>query len=256
MEEENLILAKSGSRATITINRPNKLNAFDKPTILKMTALLNELEHDVSVRSVVITGAGDRSFCAGTDINYLSSIKTKEEADSFIDSVQEIGFIIEKMDKVVIAAINGYCMGLGNEIAMSCDIRIAIKEAKFSQPEIRLGVLPGAGGTQRLTQIIGIAKAKEMIFTGDAITAGEALSLGLVNYVVEKDGLNAKVDEIIGRINQNSFNAVKNIKRSINEGFQLKGYKLEKEMFAACFVHPDRKEGIDAFLSKRKPNFE
>jgi enoyl-CoA hydratase len=256
MDEENILMSKTGSKVVITVNRPGKLNAFDKPTIDKMSLLLNELGKDDSVRSIVISGAGGKAFCAGTDINYLNGLKSKQEAETFIDSVQGLGFLIESIDKVVIAAIDGYCFGLGNEIAMACDIRVATSTSLFGQPEIKIGVIPGAGGTQRLTQLIGVSKSKELIFTGESIGADEALRLGLVNYVVGKAELESKVDELIGKISANSFNSVKASKRVVNESFHPTGYKIEKQLFVECFEHPDRKEGMDAFLQKRKPNFK
>ncbi len=256
MAEENLVITKSGSKAVITINRPAKLNAFDKETIGSMAMALKDLGSDDSIRVIIITGAGGKSFCAGTDISYLNSLAGGGEARAFINAVQGIGFAIESLQKVVIAAIDGYCFGLGNEIAMSCDLRIATRDSLFGQPEIKIGVIPGAGGTQRLTQLIGATKSKELIFTGGSIKADEALSLGLLNYVVEKQDLQNKVDEITAAICGNSFNAVKNAKKTINESFKLGGYDIEKEMFMECFEHPDRKEGMDAFLSKRKPNFK
>jgi enoyl-CoA hydratase len=256
MAEENVIVTKNGSNAVVTINRPSKLNAFDKQTIDLMTRALSALGDDASVRSIIITGAGGKAFCAGTDINYLNGLNGMAEADAFIEAVQGIGFLIESLDKVVIAAIDGYCFGLGNEIAMACDLRIATRGSMFGQPEIKIGVIPGAGGTQRLTQLVGVTKSKEMVFTGDSISADEALALGLLNYVVEKPALQGKVDEIVAKISQNSFNAVKSAKMVINGSFKPTGYALEKDTFLRCFDHPDRKEGMDAFLGKRKPAFK
>ena len=252
----DILLSKYGKALTLTLNRPERLNVLDNKLIEELIDLIKSYENDENIRVIVLRGAGGKAFCAGTDINYLNGLKSKQEAETFIDSVQGLGFLIESIDKVVIAAIDGYCFGLGNEIAMACDIRVATSTSLFGQPEIKIGVIPGAGGTQRLTQLIGVSKSKELIFTGESIGADEALRLGLVNYVVGKAELESKVDELIGKISANSFNSVKASKRVVNESFHPTGYKIEKQLFVECFEHPDRKEGMDAFLQKRKPNFK
>ncbi len=255
MKQSNPAVSKEGKTAIVTLNRPDKLNALDFETLKSFYHTIKKIEHDQDVRCLIITGAGDKAFCAGVDLKDLNSLKDDKDVRKFVDMVHHICFELEKMDKPVIAAVNGYCLGGGCEVAMSCDIRIASDDAMFSQPEVKVGIIPGAGGTQRLPMLVGLAKAKEMIFTGEMINADEALCIGLVNKVVIKEDLLKEAKILASKINGNSHNAVKLVKRVLNGSFKATGYTLERSAFVRCFHHPDQKEGMDAFLKKRKPRF-
>ena len=256
MGYENTIVEKENNMAIVTLNRPEKLNVMDFETVKKLTEVFKDLEKDNSVRSVIITGSGDKAFCAGVDLNDLNKLKGEKEINKFVDMVHGLCFSIENLNKPVIAAVNGYCLGGGCELAMSCDIRIASPDARFSQPEVKVGIIPGAGGTQRLPLLIGVARAKEMIFSGEMIGADDAFRVGLVNRVIDKENLLDEAKNLANKINENSHNAVRLAKSVLNKSFKAPGYNLEKEAFAECFNHPDQKEGIGAFLNKKKPKFK
>ncbi len=251
------VLSKTeGTMLELTLNRPSKLNVLDKHMIEDLITQIEGLKGNDAVRSVVITGAGGKAFCSGVDIKYLSGLGTEKERVAFSELADRLFLMLESIDAPVIAAIDGYCLGGGLELAMACDIRIATDDSIFGLPETKLGIIPGGGGTQRFPYIAGLSKGRELLFTSDAVKASEALALGLLNYVVEKPALQGKVDEIVAKISQNSFNAVKSAKMVINGSFKPTGYALEKDTFLRCFDHPDRKEGMDAFLGKRKPAFK
>jgi len=270
--------------AIIKINRPEALNALNTDVIFELSRTIDIIGVDDDIKAVIITGAGERSFCAGADISYMVSI-TPIMAEKYASSAQEVLNKIEKLEKPVIAAINGFALGGGCELAMVCDIRIASSNAKLGQPEVTIGIPPGWGGTQRLLRIVGPSKAKEMIFTGKMISAEEAEQIGLVNKVIalgqddilppsapegdsvkEKERsnqigkiLNKKLMEecisLARQITTNSFTAVKTSKMLINRGMDTDiatGLRLEIYGWALCFAHEDRQKMMSAFLNKGK----
>lgn len=260
---------RSDGIAVITINRPEVLNSMNVDVISELYSAIDTISTDESVKVAIITGKGERSFCAGADIRYVVNINPIE-AERYASSVHAMLNKIENLEKPVIAAINGYALGGGCEIALACDIRIASVNAKIGQTEVKIGIPPGWGGTQRMLRVLGPAKAKELIFTGEMITADEALRIGLVNKVVslntteaeEEDALkllNKKLmDECIklGReITKNGYNAVKVSKMLINMGMDSDlgtGLRLEICGWALCFAHEDRKTMMSAFLNRVK----
>jgi 3-hydroxypropionyl-coenzyme A dehydratase len=277
-------LEPQGEIAIIRINRPEALNAMNVDVISELSHIVDLVGNDDAIKVVIITGAGERSFCAGADIAYMVNIDPIQ-AERYASSAQSVLNKIEKLEKPVIAAINGFALGGGCELAMVCDIRIASSNAKIGQPEVTIGIPPGWGGTQRLVRIVGPAKAKELIFTGKMITAEEAAAIGLVNKVVstgtddnlppeapkgdtakEKERtaeiakiLNRKLmDECISlakEIAKNSFGAVRTSKMLINRGIETDietGLRLEIYGWALCFANEDRKRMMSAFLNKGK----
>lgn len=255
MEYQNLEIKIEENIATITLQRPKALNALNQKT-------LSELEHVFSsdlaekVRVVVLTGGG-KAFVAGADIKEMESL-TPKEAREFASNGQRVFEQIENFPVPVIAAVNGYALGGGCELALSCDIRIASDKAKFGQPEVNLGLIPGFGGTQRLPRLVGSGKAKELIYTGNTIGAEEACKIGLVNAVYSNDELLAKSLEMAKTIAKKSPIAVSLCKKAMNMGTNMsiaKGIDLEADLFAEGFSSEDRREGIEAFIQKRKANF-
>lgn len=277
-------LEPQGEVAILRINRPEALNAMNVDVISELSKMIDILAADDSIKAVVITGAGERSFCAGADISYMVNIDPIQ-AERYATSAQDVINRIDRLEKPVIAAVNGFALGGGCELAMACDIRIASSNAKIGQPEVTIGIPPGWGGTQRLMRLIGPAKAKELIFTGKMINADEAYQIGLVNKVIslgpddklprevpkgdpvkEKERaseiakiLNKKLmDECIGlakEIAKNSFVAVKVSKKLINRGMDTDletGLRLEIYGWALCFAHEDRQKMMSAFLNKSK----
>ena len=273
-----------GDIAILRINRPEALNAMNLDVISELSKMIDIIAVDDSIKSVVITGAGERSFCAGADISYMVNIDPMQ-AEKYATSAQEVINKIDRLEKPVIAAVNGFALGGGCELAMACDIRIASSNAKIGQPEVTIGIPPGWGGTQRLMRLVGPAKAKELIFTGKMIMADEAYHIGLVNKVInlgsddkippeapkgdavmEKERaseiakiLNKKLmDESIAlakEIAKNSFVAVKVSKKLINRGMDTDletGLRLEIYGWALCFAHEDRQKMMSAFLNKSK----
>lgn len=258
MEFENIILQKEGRVAQLTVNRPDKLNALNLATRREISAALDQLAQDREVGVLVLTGAGERSFIAGSDLNEFGRMSPLEAYDFMNTLAQRLYTRFEELDSPVIAMINGLCLGAGCELALACDIRIASDNARFGQPEINLGIMPGGGGTQRLTRLVGPAKAKEMIFTGDIIDASEALSIGLVNRVVPEKELRKTVMELAAKIAGRGAFSLKMAKRAINAGQEVgltSGLAYEALAEVACFCSPEREEGMDAFFSKRKPEF-
>ncbi len=257
MNYENLILEKRGPVALVKVNRPDKMNALNVRTREEILAIFKELEQDASVRVVVITGSGEKAFIAGADISEFAG-KSPLETREMMQKSRAFD-AMEDFPKPVIAMINGYALGGGCELAMSCDIRIASARAKFGQPEIKLGIIPGGGGTQRLSRLIGEGKAMELILTGDMIDAEEALRLGLLNYVVAPDQLEAKTMEIANKIAEMSPVALRMAKKSVKNAARLglaAGLEAETDLFILCFTSEDKEEGIRAFLEKRKPAFK
>jgi enoyl-CoA hydratase len=255
MKYKSLLVTTEGSVTIVTLNRPEKLNVIDTDMLEGLDSVMRALEKSKSCRAVIITGSGDKSFCAGADIKYLNSLKNEKDAAAFAEKVHSVFDRIENLEKPVIAAVNGYCLGGGCELAMACDIRIATPNAVFGQPEVKLGIMPGGGGTYRLPALVGIGRAKELILGGDSINADVALEIGLINRIADRTSLVKEATATALKITQNSYNAVKKAKLAINANAKRDG-EVEKKEFASCFSHPDRKEGIGAFIEHRKPEFE
>lgn len=257
MTNESLLLEKEGPLATITFNNPKALNALTVETFKGLEKLLDELENDADVRVLILTGAGEKAFVAGGDIAHLGTLDV-DGAREFALLAQRVIDRIENYSKPVIAAVNGYCLGGGNELAMGCDVRIASDSAKFGQPEVKLGIIPGFAGTQRLARLVGKGRAKEMVFTGEMIDAEQACRIGLVNRVVAKDQLLAETRTLALKMSDKSASAIKFAKEAIDNGLEMefsRGSRYEADLFALCFTTADCKEGIDAFLEKRPAKF-
>jgi enoyl-CoA hydratase len=257
-EYQLMIYEKKGRLATITINRPKVMNALNTQLAGEMRDALSDAEADGAIRVIVITGAGDRAFCAGADIGELAVLGGIEARD-FSLLAQSLTTQIERVRKPVVAKVNGLCLGGGNEVAMSCDFRIASDKASFGQPEINLGIIPGMGGTQRLTRLIGRTKAIEMDMLGEMIPAAEAHRLGLVNKVVPADDLDQAVDELVEKLGSKGPVALGMVKLAVNNGMDMdlnRGLYYEAECFGAACGTEDAKEGTKAFMEKRKPEFK
>lgn len=241
---------------TIIINRPDKLNALNKQTVSEIGLAIKEAKGDKAIYSIVITGEGQKAFVAGADIKEFSGL-TKEQGMELSRIGQDVFQSIEDCPKPIIAAVNGFALGGGCELAMACHLRIASENAWFGQPEVNLGIIPGYGGTQRLTRYIGKGKALELMMTAERINAQQALQLGLVNYVVPAEMLVPKCLEILSIIRTKSPFAVGGVIRAVNAcDCNPNGYKTEYAEFGKCFTSPDIKEGISAFLEKRTPSFK
>ena len=245
-----------GKTLVITLNRPEVLNALNLGLFAELKSVVETFSADEVHLGAIITGAGTKSFAAGADISELSSLDSKG-AEAVSKSGQDIFFLIENCNKPIIAAVNGFALGGGCELAMACHLRVASDNAKFGQPEVNLGLLPGYGGTQRLVQLIGKAKATELLLTADAVRADEALSLGLVNYVVSRDELKDKCFEILNKIYTKSPLAVALTLQAISAGINdnLTGYAVEVHNFGKAITSEDGQEGTKAFLEKRAANF-
>tara|TARA_B110000046_G_scaffold34410_3_gene37271 strand:+ start:968 stop:1744 length:777 start_codon:yes stop_codon:yes gene_type:complete len=253
----NLLIELKGSTQIITINRPDKLNALNKATIQELSETITASGKNDSIKSIVITGSGEKAFVAGADIAEFNTFSTKE-AHKLAKNGQDILFdFVEKSNKPVIAAVNGFALGGGLELAMSCHMRVASSNARVGLPEVSLGIIPGYGGTQRLAQLAGKGKAFELIFTAGMMKADEALNCGLVNHVVEQNELMNKCLEICEKMSKNSSVAIAAAIRAANSGYTdgENGFKTEINEFANCFATGDFKEGTEAFLEKRKANF-
>jgi enoyl-CoA hydratase len=257
MAYENLLLEKEGALAILYVNRPKALNALNKDTLLEMKDAITSIKNDPEIDVVIVTGAGGKSFVAGADIAFMQSL-TAVEAREFGALGQEVFRMIEAMEKPSIAAVNGFALGGGCELAMCCDFRIASSKAKFGQPEVGLGITPGFGGTQRLPRLVGSGMARQMLYTADIIDASEALRIGLVNNVVAPEELMDVVKGIAGRIISKGKLAVRFSKAAANEGLQTdidRAMTIEADLFGLCFSTEDQKEGMGAFIEKRSPKF-
>jgi enoyl-CoA hydratase len=253
----NVQYEKKGPIAYVTVNRPKVLNALNTPTWTDLKAAFEDVKADASVRGVILTGAGDKAFIAGADISELAHVDAyeAEESSRFGQGVLDL---IENLGKPVIAAINGFALGGGCETAMACTIRIAAEHAKFGQPEVKLGLLPGGGGTQRLPRLVGKGRALQLILTGETISAQEAYRIGLVNEIVPAANLVARAETILKQISANAPVAIKFSLEAANKGMdtsQAEGFALEASYFGICAATEDKKEGTAAFLEKRAPQF-
>lgn len=258
MEYENLLVEKEAAVATVTINRPKALNALNRETLLELRACFNGIAADPQVRAVIITGGGEKSFVAGADISAMQPLNSMA-GKAFGQLGHEVMATIENLPQPVIAAINGFALGGGCELAISCDIRYASENAKFGQPEVNLGVIPGFGGTQRLTRLLGKGLANELIFSGNIIDAAEACRIGLVNRVVSQETLMAECKKLAATIASRGPVAVRLSKEAVNNGMEMdlkRACAYEADLFALCFSSEDQKEGMAAFLEKRAPNFQ
>ena len=239
--------------AVLTIDRPKALNALNPEVLADLKAAFEAIDQN-TVRCVVLTGAGDKSFVAGADIGSMSTM-TKAEGEAFGKLGNDVFLMIESFPIPVIAAVNGFALGGGNELAMSCDIRICSDNAVFGQPEVGLGITPGFGGTQRLARLVGMGMAKQLVYSALNIKADEAYRIGLVNAVYPQAELMENVLKLAGKIAKNAPIAVRNCKRAINEGMQVdmdQAIVIEEKLFGSCFETCDQKEGMNAFLEKRK----
>jgi enoyl-CoA hydratase len=254
---ENILLERRAPIALITINRPDKLNALNIATRKELADTLDELRNDDEVRVVVITGAGEKAFVAGADISEFAGRTAIEQRA--VMKARNIFTAAEDFPKPLIAMINGFCLGGGCELALSCDIRIASDRARFGQPEINLGIIPGGGGTQRMTRLIGEGKAMQLVLTGEMIDAQEAHRLGLVNEVYPAAELETKTMELAHKIAEKSPVALAMAKTSVKNAARTnlrEGLEREIDLFALCFSSEDKEEGVRAFLEKRKPQFK
>ena len=257
MNFENILVDQENGLATITINRPKKLNALNKATIEELHNALKYLEEDTDVKVIVMTGSGEKAFVAGADISEFAHFSI-EDGGRLAAKGQEMLFdYIENFSKPVIAAVNGFALGGGLELAMSCHFRIASDNARMGLPEVSLGVIPGYGGTQRLPQLVGKGKAMELIMTAGMIPADEALSCGLVNHVTTQEELLPLAQKLAGKIMRNSSVAIGAAIRAVNANYTdgVNGFTVEVEEFGNCFGTEDFKEGTTAFLEKRKADF-
>ena len=241
--------------AYLTINRPNQLNALNKITIDELNQAIIQADDDTSVKCILLTGSGKKAFVAGADIKEFAHFNAQEGAQLATDGQRLLFDLLDNLSTPSIAAINGFALGGGLELAMACHIRVASTTAKMGLPEVSLGVIPGYGGTQRLRELVGKVKALEMITTAGMLTAKEALSLGLVNHLCEPEELIPFCEKIASRISQNSSVAIAHAIKSVNAGCITGGYASEIESFGACFASEDFKEGTSAFMEKRKPQF-
>lgn len=253
----NVLYAKKGSIAYITVNRPKVLNALNTPTWSDLKTAFEDARDDAVIRGVILTGAGDKAFIAGADINELIQAGAFE-AELSSRFGQEVLDLIENLGKPVIAAVNGFALGGGCETAMACTMRIAVESAKFGQPEVALGLIPGGGGTQRLPRLVGKGRALQLILSGEMITAQEAYRIGLVNEIVPAAGLIQRAEAILTKIAFNAPIAIKLALEATNKGMetsQSQGLMLEAAYFGLCAATEDKKEGTSSFLEKRAPQF-
>lgn len=257
MTYQNLILEREENIVLVTINRPKVLNALNADLLTELDAVVDEIEQDEGIRAAIITGSGDKAFVAGADIAYMSRLNPLE-AKNFARLGQKVFRKIECMTKPIIAAVNGFALGGGNELAMACDIRVASEKAKFGQPEVQLGLIAGFGGTQRLSRLVNPGLAKEILFTADQYDAQSAHKMGLVNHVVPDGELIDFCKGMARRIAARGPVAVRLTKEAVNQGLNMdldKAIALEADLFGLVFTTDDRNEGIGAFLEKRKPVF-
>jgi enoyl-CoA hydratase len=255
---ENVLYEKKGAIAYVTLNRPKVLNALNQRTWQDLRAAFEDARDDADVRGAILTGAGDKAFIAGADIGELAQV-TAVQAERSSTYGQEVLNLVENLGKPVIAAINGFALGGGCETAMACTIRLATESARFGQPEVKLGVLPGGGGTQRLPRLVGKGRALQLILSGEMISAQEAYRIGLVNEVVPAADLIPRAEAILKQIFANAPLAVRYSLEAVNKGLetsQTEGLALEASFFGLCAGTEDKQEGTQAFLQKRAPQFQ
>lgn len=257
MAYKNILVEENKGITTITINRPSKLNALNKETIEELHEAFNGEEEDDDTKVIILTGSGEKAFVAGADISEFSDFNVNEGTKLAAKGQEMLFDFVENLSKPVIAAVNGFALGGGLELAMACHFRVASDNAKMGLPEVSLGVIPGYGGTQRLPQLIGKGRAMEMIMTASMIDANQALNYGLVNHVVPQEELLPLCEKIANKISNNSLVAISSAIRAINANFEdgVNGYDVEIEEFGSCFGTDDFTEGTTAFLQKRKANF-
>ncbi len=255
---ENVVYEKKGPIAYVTFNRPKVLNALNGKTISELKSAFEDARDDSAVRGVILTGAGDKAFAAGADIGEMAN-NTALEAEEATRRGQKVTELIENLGKPVVAAVNGFALGGGCELAMACTIRVAAETAKFGQPEVKIGIMPGYGGTQRLPRLVGRGRALQLILSGEVIAAQEAYRIGLVNEVVPNADLIARAEAILKQIISNAPVGVKFSIEAVNKGLDTsvaEGLLIEASLFALCASTEDKKEGTTAFLEKRAPQFK
>jgi enoyl-CoA hydratase len=258
MDFKNLLVEFTDATAVIRINRPEKLNALSIGTIDELKTAFTEVEKLEKIKCIILTGAGEKAFAAGADISEVSRLNLIE-GKIFAEKGQEVFNYIENFPKPVIAAVNGYALGGGCELALACHFRTGSENAKFGQPEVNLGLIPGFGGTQRLTKLINSARAVELILTGDITDAGEALRVGILNKLFKKEDLFPKTLEIAQKISSKPANALRFALKAVNAAGEMPvktGMRFEAALFAMCCGTDDFREGTSAFLEKRKPDFK
>lgn len=252
----NFIYEKKDHIVVLSFNRPKSLNVLNMETLYELEKVINDISNDPDARVIIFTGSG-KAFIAGADIAEMEQL-TPGEANKYSMFGSELFRKLVQLNKITIAAVNGYCFGGGNEFSLHCDLRYASKSALFGQPEVGLGIIPGFSGTQALPRLVGMTKAKELLFTGKTISATEAYHIGMINNVFEDDVFFDEVLKIAGIIAKNSFQAVIHCKRSIHEGYQKPYHEaiiVEANQFGKCFESPEQKEGMRAFIEKRTPNY-
>ncbi|WGD35683.1 enoyl-CoA hydratase-related protein [Olleya sp. YS] len=257
MNYENILTASQNGITTITINRPSKLNALNKATIEELHSAFDTANKDKNTKVIIVTGSGEKAFVAGADISEFANFSV-ENGGKLAAKGQELLFdFVENLSTPVIAAVNGFALGGGLELAMACHFRVASDNAKMGLPEVSLGVIPGYGGTQRLPQLVGKGRAMELVMTAGMIDAQTALNYGLVNHVVAQDELLPLAEKIAGKIMRNSSVAISKAIKAINANYKdgVDGFKVEIDQFGDCFGTEDFKEGTTAFLEKRKADF-
>ena len=253
MSAKNLVITIANQVALITINRPHAMNALNPATVMELSSTIAELEQQDDVHVIIITGAGEKAFVAGGDVALMRTL-TPIQARDVAMKAGELFQRIENSPCVVIAAINGYALGGGCELALACDLRLATEQAQLGQPEVNLGIIPGWGGTQRLPRLIGVSRAKELMFTGERVSAERALKLGLVDHVYPADQLLDQAQKLAQTIASKPQMAICTIKEAVNNGMTMdqdRAIRYEAEIFGMCFTTADQKEGMDAFFEKR-----
>lgn len=256
MNYNNILTERIDSLAKITINRPNKLNALNRETIKELHEAFKAMEKEEDIKVIILTGIGEKAFVAGADISEFADFSVKEGGKLAAEGQKLLFDFVENLSKPVIAAVNGFALGGGLELAMACHFRVASDNARMGLPEVSLGVIPGYGGTQRLPQLVGKGRAMELIMTAGMINAEKALQYGLVNHVVPQEELMPLCEKLASQISKNSPVAIGHAIKAVNTGFKnTDGYSAEIEAFGKCFGTADFKEGTTAFLEKRKADF-